>query len=417
MKRLLRLGALAVLGLTGKLAPAQVTVTPIVQPHQTFVDGSGSPCALCLLYTYVGGTTTPQPTFTDSTGTVQNQNPIQLDIAGGADIWTGVTYVYKFVLKEPDGTTVWSVDNVKGSGGAGGVPCSTAYAIQFANSSANALTCDPTITINPSSHSIQVGGVITGPSFTLSNLSTIVNSWTLDVTSPATAAASLAPIALADLANGAADTVVMNDTAGAAAPVSVALPSGCTLGINYSTSTHTWSCALTAVPLSSLAAQAADTVVMNDTSGSAAPVAVAMPSSCSYGVNYSTSTHTWTCLTTATRTCSGTSPPWSCYRISGDGTIEEWGVAGPASTGGDSATVAISFPYAFTSTGNLEINTNPSNCPTSGCSGNYVLSSNPISSTIATTGFSAYLGSGAPVGGGGSTISGSIYVHWHAIGN
>ncbi len=51
----------------------------------------------------------------------------------------------------------------------------------------------------------------------------------------------------------------------------------------------------TSIPLSALAVQAADTVVQNATNSSAAPTAVAMPSGCTTGVNYSTATHTWTC--------------------------------------------------------------------------------------------------------------------------
>lgn len=98
-------------------AGAQVTVTPIVQPHQQFVTLAGSPCALCSLYSYAAGTTTPQPTYTDSTGTSQNANPIVLDASGAANIWVNTTLAYKFVLKDTTGSTLWTVDNVKASGG------------------------------------------------------------------------------------------------------------------------------------------------------------------------------------------------------------------------------------------------------------------------------------------------------------
>ena len=51
--------------------------------------------------------------------------------------------------------------------------------------------------------------------------------------------------------------------------------------------------ALTGIP-----AQAADTVVMNATGGSAAPTAVAMPTCTTGAVLYNTSTHAWSCVTT-----------------------------------------------------------------------------------------------------------------------
>lgn len=92
---------------------AQTPVSPIVQPHVNFVDNSGSPCAGCSVYSYAAGTSTPQATYTDSTGTSQNTNPIILDAAGGANIWLS-SASYKFILKSTLGTTIWTVDNVQG---------------------------------------------------------------------------------------------------------------------------------------------------------------------------------------------------------------------------------------------------------------------------------------------------------------
>ena len=46
----------------------------------------------------------------------------------------------------------------------------------------------------------------------------------------------------------------------------------------------------------SLASQAADTIMMNASASSAAPLAVALPTGCTNGVNYSSSTHSWTCV-------------------------------------------------------------------------------------------------------------------------
>jgi hypothetical protein len=66
-----------------------------------------------------------------------------------------------------------------------------------------------------------------------------------------------------------------------------------------STVCTTISCApASGIALSALAAQAADTVVMNATSGSAAPTAVAMPVGCAGANLYNTSTHAWSCVST-----------------------------------------------------------------------------------------------------------------------
>lgn len=76
-----------------------------------FIDAAGVPLAGGLLYTYVAGTTTPQATYTDSTSSTANSNPIILDSRGEANIWlTGATY--KFVLCDSTNTEIWTVDNI-----------------------------------------------------------------------------------------------------------------------------------------------------------------------------------------------------------------------------------------------------------------------------------------------------------------
>src|SRR6185437_16115648 len=106
-----------------------VPVTPIQNPHVTFVNGAGLPCAGCKLSTFAAGTTTPLATYTDSTGTSSNTNPITLDASGGAFIWLGSSS-YKFILKDALGNTIWTVDNVN----AGNLfPCGPANTIQAAN--------------------------------------------------------------------------------------------------------------------------------------------------------------------------------------------------------------------------------------------------------------------------------------------
>jgi microcystin-dependent protein len=76
-----------------------------------FIDAAGIPLNGGLLYTYAAGTTTPQATYTDSTGATANSNPIVLDSRGEANIWLG-SATYKFKLTDANGTEIWTVDNM-----------------------------------------------------------------------------------------------------------------------------------------------------------------------------------------------------------------------------------------------------------------------------------------------------------------
>jgi hypothetical protein len=86
---------------------AVVTPTPIMQ----FIDAAGVPLAGGLLYTYAAGTTTPQATYTDSTGATANTNPVVLNARGEAGVWLGSS-TYKFKLCDSNGTEIWTVDYI-----------------------------------------------------------------------------------------------------------------------------------------------------------------------------------------------------------------------------------------------------------------------------------------------------------------
>lgn len=84
--------------------------TLLPEGKQSFTDGAGKPLVGGKLYTYDAGTSTPRPTYADAAGTVQNTNPVVLDARGEAIIfWKGV---YKVVLKDSWGNTIWSIDGV-----------------------------------------------------------------------------------------------------------------------------------------------------------------------------------------------------------------------------------------------------------------------------------------------------------------
>ena len=85
------------------------TLTP--SPKQQFFDANGNPLAGGKLYTYAAGTTTPLATYTDSSGSVANSNPVILDSRGEASIWLGAA-VYKLKLATSADVELWTVDNI-----------------------------------------------------------------------------------------------------------------------------------------------------------------------------------------------------------------------------------------------------------------------------------------------------------------
>lgn len=86
---------------------AVLTPTPKTQ----FLTASGAPLVGGKVYTYIAGTTTPQATYTDSTGATPNANPTILDSRGEANIWLGGS-TYKIKLTDANDVEIWSVDNV-----------------------------------------------------------------------------------------------------------------------------------------------------------------------------------------------------------------------------------------------------------------------------------------------------------------
>lgn len=86
---------------------AVVTPTPKTQ----FIDAAGEPLVGGKLYSYAAGTTTPQPTYTDSTGATANSNPVILDARGEANVWLGES-TYKFKLTDANDVEIWTVDYI-----------------------------------------------------------------------------------------------------------------------------------------------------------------------------------------------------------------------------------------------------------------------------------------------------------------
>jgi microcystin-dependent protein len=90
----------------------QASIAPYPRFRAAY-PGTGNPLAGGQLWTLQPGTSGTgflKSTYTDSSGTVQNTNPVILDAGGEADVWlSGYT---KLVLNDANGVPVWSVDNV-----------------------------------------------------------------------------------------------------------------------------------------------------------------------------------------------------------------------------------------------------------------------------------------------------------------
>jgi hypothetical protein len=84
-----------------------------------FFDNSGNVLTGGKIYTYQAGTTTPQASYTSSSGNTAHTNPIVLNAAGrvpsGGEIWILAATLYKFVLETSTGVLIATYDNVGSS--------------------------------------------------------------------------------------------------------------------------------------------------------------------------------------------------------------------------------------------------------------------------------------------------------------
>ena len=78
---------------------ASVSLSPVAK--QQFFDATGVPIVGGKLYTYQAGSSTLQATYTTSSGSIANANPIILNADGRPpnEIWMTSGQAYKFVLE------------------------------------------------------------------------------------------------------------------------------------------------------------------------------------------------------------------------------------------------------------------------------------------------------------------------------
>lgn len=132
-----------------------VFLSPIGGVGWQFFDNNGVPLSGGLLYTYAAGTTTPQVTYTSSSGNTNHTNPIILNSAGrvpGGEIWLN-SGTYKFILKDSDNVLIATYDNIYGIG-------VTLFQIQ--NFTGNGVTVTFTLNIAPTNENstfVYINGV------------------------------------------------------------------------------------------------------------------------------------------------------------------------------------------------------------------------------------------------------------------
>lgn len=90
--------------------------------NQQFFDESGNPATGWKIYSYTAGSSTALATYTTSTGSVSQSNPVVLDALGfstGGQIWLTSGLSYKLVLTDANGIVKKTEDNITGVTGAG----------------------------------------------------------------------------------------------------------------------------------------------------------------------------------------------------------------------------------------------------------------------------------------------------------
>jgi hypothetical protein len=93
-----------------------VNASSLGGPKPQFEDANGAPISGGKLYFFAAGSTTPQNTYTDSTGATPNAHPIVLNSRGEPpnEIWFTAGLSYKGVLKDSADVTIWTIDNISG---------------------------------------------------------------------------------------------------------------------------------------------------------------------------------------------------------------------------------------------------------------------------------------------------------------
>lgn len=91
-----------------------VKLSPIFNDAQ--LDDNGLILSGGKVYWYLAGTTTPTTTYSDTSGSTAQSNPVVLNVRGEPDnpIWLSTGQAYKAILKDSLDNTIRTVDNISG---------------------------------------------------------------------------------------------------------------------------------------------------------------------------------------------------------------------------------------------------------------------------------------------------------------
>lgn len=376
---------------------AQTTYPPINQPVFRAFDSNGKTLPGGFLFSYAAGTTTPLATYTDATGASPNTNPVVLDASGQAKIFMGPGS-YKFILQDKNGVQQWTVDQILGAQSPG--------LISFNGRTAQAVV--------PTTGDYDCAMVTNCPTIPVLYYQTIQASG-----SPAVQEPILNFVAVGGVG---ALTVTAGGTGYTSAPAVSLSGGGCATEPTATATVASGAVTSGTVLTPGTGCTSAPAVSFTGGGGTGATATVVLSTANITCTDNPTNTSTDCLVSTASgssvtsRTCT-TGVTWSCYSIDADGTIHESGVAGPVPTGADTASVAITFPHAFTTTAALEFGAFPDNCSDTCAGKNPISVSGTGSSALTTTGNTLSVSGIVPVGGGGQTLNATIYIHWHATGN
>lgn len=94
---------------------ATVNLSPLFN-GQTLFGPTGVPLSSGQIFCYQAGSSTPLTTYTTSSGTIANTNPIILGTDGKSpqEIWLQYGYSYKFVVEDFSNNLIGTYDNIAG---------------------------------------------------------------------------------------------------------------------------------------------------------------------------------------------------------------------------------------------------------------------------------------------------------------
>lgn len=88
----------------------------LLQPQHQFLDSTGTPYpAGTKVYTYINGTETDKATYTDSSQSTENDNPIVLTEGARASIWVLTDEDYTFKITDSSDVTLETLNDISGN--------------------------------------------------------------------------------------------------------------------------------------------------------------------------------------------------------------------------------------------------------------------------------------------------------------